>query len=61
VQPLHSAAAARQVEIARLLLDAGADPNAAQQGGFLALDAALRNDDRELEALLRERGARASR
>jgi ankyrin repeat protein len=61
VQPLHSAAAARQVEISRLLLDAGADPNAAQQGGFLPLDAALQNEDGDLEALLRERGARASR
>jgi ankyrin repeat protein len=58
---LHSAAAARQVEIARLLLDAGADPNAAQQGGFLPLDAALQNEDGDLGALLRERGARASR
>jgi uncharacterized protein len=61
VQPLHSAAAARQVEIARLLLDAGADPNAAQEGGFVPLDAALQNEDGELEALLRERGARPSR
>jgi ankyrin repeat protein len=61
VQPLHSAAAARQLRIAQLLLDAGADPNAAQQGGFVPLDAALQNEDRELEALLRERGARASR
>jgi ankyrin repeat protein len=61
VQPLHSAAAAGQVEISRLLLDAGADPNTAQQGGFLPLDAALQNEDRDLEALLRERGARASR
>ncbi|HEU0337688.1 MAG TPA: ankyrin repeat domain-containing protein [Gaiellaceae bacterium] len=61
VQPLHSAAAARQVEIARLLLDAGADPNAAQEGGFVPLDAALQNEDRELEALLRGRGARPSR
>jgi ankyrin repeat protein len=49
------------VEISRLLLDAGADPNAAQQGGFLPLDAALQNEDGDLGALLRERGARASR
>ena len=61
VQPLHSAAAARQLRIAQLLLDAGADPNAVQQGGFVPLDAALQNGDRELEALLLERGARPSR
>jgi ankyrin repeat protein len=55
--PLHSAAAARQVEIARLLLEAGADPNARQRSGHTALDAAEANGDQELAALLRERGA----
>lgn len=41
VQPLHSAAASRNLEGARLLLAAGADPNAEQQDGFLPLDAAV--------------------
>ncbi len=57
VTPLHSAAAARNVETARDLLDRGADPNARQEGGFVALDAALQNRDDELRALLLARGA----
>jgi ankyrin repeat protein len=61
VQPLHSAAASRNLEGARLLLGAGADPNAEQQDGFLPLDAALQNGDDALQELLREHGARSSR
>jgi ankyrin repeat protein len=61
VQPLHSAAASRNLEGARHLLAAGADPNAEQQDGFLPLDAAVQNDDRELQELLRAHGARTSR
>jgi ankyrin repeat protein len=57
VQPLHSAAAAACREIVELLLDHGADPNAQQEGGFVALDAARQNGDDELEALLTARGA----
>jgi ankyrin repeat protein len=57
VTPLHSAAASRNVETARDLLDRGADPNAPQQGGFVALDAALQNGDDELRELLLARGA----
>jgi len=60
VQPLNSAAASQvaeaRVAVARLLLDAGADPNAELAGGFRPLDAALQNGDEELAALLRERG-----
>jgi ankyrin repeat protein len=53
VTPLHSAAAGRHGEIVRLLLEHGADPNAAQDGGFTPLHAAAQNDDREsVEALL---------
>ena len=37
---LHSAAAARSVPIVAMLLNHGADPNAAQQGGFTALHSA---------------------
>ena len=60
VQPLNSAAASQvagaRAEVARLLLDAGADPNAEIAGGFRPLDAALQNADEELAGLLRERG-----
>lgn len=57
VEPLHSAAAADQTEIARMLLDAGADPNAVQEGGFTPLHAAGQNGNAELASLLLERGA----
>lgn len=60
VQPLHSAAARRNVEGARLLLAAGADPNAEQQDGFLPLDAAVQNRDEAMEELLRAHGGRTS-
>jgi ankyrin repeat protein len=57
VEPLHSAAAARQTDVARMLLAAGADPNARQEGGFVALHAAAQNGDDELARLLLEHGA----
>jgi ankyrin repeat protein len=60
VHPLHSAAALGDVEACRMLLDAGADPNAAQQGGYTPLDEAVFNDKDELAALLRARGAQQS-
>jgi ankyrin repeat protein len=62
VQPLNSACASREAEsrvaIARLLLDAGADPDAESEGGGVRpIDAAQANGDGALAALLRERGA----
>jgi uncharacterized protein len=57
VRPLHSAAAARDAEAARLLLAAGADPDARQAGGFTALQAAAQHDDGALAALLLRYGA----
>ena len=54
---LEAAAAAGETAIARLLLDAGADPRSAQEGGFTPLHSAARNRNRELYDLLVERGA----
>jgi ankyrin repeat protein len=58
VLPIHSAAAnGGSVEIVRMLLDAGADPDAEQPGGFRAIDAARQDGNAELERLLLDRGA----
>ena len=57
VHPLNSAAAAGQREVAAILLEHGADPNAPTRGGFSPLDAANENGDEELAALLRSHGA----
>ena len=57
VQPLHSAAANGNVESCRLLLEAGADPNARQQGEFTPMDAAIQQGDDEMIALLERYGA----
>ncbi len=57
VTPLHSAAAAQDVETARLLLERGADPNARQAGGFTPLHTAGENGQIEMIRLLLEHGA----
>ena len=57
VAALHSAAAAQELDIVRMLLDNGADPNAQQERGYTALHAAAQHGDRELAELLLERGA----
>jgi len=57
VQAMHSAAAGNHTGIVRLLLDNGADANAAQEGGFRPIHAAAQNGNDELYALLVERGA----
>jgi len=61
VQPIHAATAARSVESVRLLLDAGADPNAEQQEGWTPLMAARQHGDQEIVELLVARGASDSR
>jgi len=58
ITPLHSAAAGRHFEIARLLLANGADVNAEQQGGFTALHAAAQNGQIEMIQLLIANGAK---
>jgi adenosylhomocysteine nucleosidase len=57
VTPLHSAAAGGSAQIVHLLLDAGADPNARQNGGFTALHAAAQNGDAAMARDLLDHGA----
>ena len=57
VQPLHSAVAGRDVGSVRILLAAGADPNARQHGGWTPLMAARQHGDAEVERLLLDYGA----
>jgi len=60
VRPLHSAVAARQRDIAALLLDRGAQVDARQQGGYTPLHAAAHNGDLTMLDLLLARGADAT-
>jgi len=57
--PLHSAASARNLEAARLLLEHGAPGivNARQQGGWVPIHAAAQNGDRPMVELLLKHGA----
>jgi ankyrin repeat protein len=55
--PLHSAASARHADVARILLEAGADPDARQSGGWTPLLGAAHNGDAELAGLLLDAGA----
>lgn len=58
---LHAALAGRRAgEVARILLDAGADVNATQHGGWTAMHAAAANGDRRVVELLLSRGANAA-
>ncbi len=57
VHPLNSAAAAGRREVAAILLEQGADPNAPTRRGFTPLDAARENGDEKLAELLRSHGA----
>jgi uncharacterized protein len=55
--PLHSAIAARRTDTALALLEAGADPNARQHGGFTPLMEAEQLGDLDLAELLIRFGA----
>jgi ankyrin repeat protein len=59
VTALHGAVARRDVEIVKLLLKAGADPNARQERGFAPLHDAAANGHAPLVELLLKHGARA--
>jgi ankyrin repeat protein len=52
VHPLNSAAAAGRTDVARVLLEHGADPTAPTRRGFTPLDAAEENGNKELAELL---------
>ena len=57
VPPLNSACASGSLEIARLLLDHGADPNLHQAGGYVPLHNAAQKGLVELIELLLVHGA----
>ncbi|GAB4406615.1 MAG: ankyrin repeat domain-containing protein [Bacteroidia bacterium] len=57
VTPLHSAVAARNLSLARLLLSRGANVHAAQQAGITALHSAAHNGQIEMVELLLAAGA----
>ncbi|MGI8748814.1 MAG: ankyrin repeat domain-containing protein [Deinococcus sp.] len=59
VTPLHSAVAGDHAGLALLLLEAGAEVNAVQHGGFTPLMSAARNGNLTLVRALLERGAHA--
>jgi len=59
VTALHGAVARRDVQIVKMLLDAGADPNARQERGFAPLHDAAANGHAALVDLLLKHGARA--
>jgi ankyrin repeat protein len=60
VTALHGAVARRDVEIVKMLLEAGADPNAKQERGFVPLHDAAANGSLELVQLLVSHGAQVS-
>lgn len=60
VMPLHSAVAIGHLAIARRLLEAGADPNAAQQKGIRPLHSAAHTGNLPMVELLLTHGANAS-
>lgn len=57
VMPLHSAASARNVALARAILEKGAPVNAKQAMGWTPLHAAAQNGDKAMTELLLKHGA----
>ena len=57
VKPIHTAAFVRNVKLAEVLIDAGADVNSREARGFTALHAAAENKDTEMVRMLLRRGA----
>ncbi len=57
VQPVHAAAASRNLDILQAVLEAGADPNVPQQQGFVPLHEAASKGNRAMAELLVRHGA----
>jgi uncharacterized protein len=57
VTPLHSGAAGKSADVVHALLEAGADPNARQAGGFAAIHAAAQDGNTEMARDLLAHGA----
>ena len=57
VQPLHSAAAGRHIEVCRVLIAAGAEINATQRHGWAPLHSAAQHGDIEMVELFLSAGA----
>lgn len=55
--PLHAAVAGRAIDVAKMLLEFGADVNARQNGGWMPLHAAAQNGDVAMAELLLSNGA----
>jgi ankyrin repeat protein len=60
VRPLGTAAFVRSPRLVELLLDAGADPNGRNEGGFTALHSAAQNGDAATARVLLAHGAESS-
>jgi ankyrin repeat protein len=58
VRPLGTAANFRALDLGRLLLEAGADPNGQNPQGHTPMDTARANEDEAFAGLLREFGGR---
>ena len=57
---INSAASSNNTDVVKMLLRAGANPDAQQQGGFTALHAAAQNNNEEMIQALLDSGADAS-
>ncbi|MGI8575146.1 MAG: ankyrin repeat domain-containing protein [Egibacteraceae bacterium] len=57
MRPLHAAVAARNLRAVQLVLDADADPDARQKGGYTPLMAAAHHGDADIVRALLEHGA----
>lgn len=57
VTPLHDAALEGQLQTVKLLVELGADVNKLSKDGWTALDDAIGNNHKEIEAFLRTQGA----